>query len=37
MVVVLRPKERIHLALDAHKALGHFGVHRVLDRLQRNY
>ena len=25
MVVVPRPKERIQLALDAHKALGHFG------------
>ena len=37
MVVVPRPEERIQLALVAHKAVGHFGVQRVLDRLQRNY
>ena len=37
MVVVPRPGERIQLALDAHLTLGHFGVQRVLDRLQRNY
>ena len=37
MVVVRRPRERIQLALDAHQSLGHFGVQRVLDRLQRNY
>ena len=37
MVVVPRPRERIHLALDAHQALRHFGVQRVLDRLQCNY
>ena len=37
MVVVPRLGERIQLALDAHKALGHFGVQRVFDRLQRNY
>ena len=37
MVVVPRPQERIQLALGAHKALRHFGIECVLDRLQRNY
>ena len=24
-------------ALDTHRSMGHFGVQRVLDRLQKNY
>ena len=25
------------LALDTHRGMGHFGVQRVIDRLQKNY
>ena len=37
MVVVPRPGERAKLTLDTHRGMGHFGVQRVLDRLQKNY
>ena len=37
MVVVPQPKEREQLALDTHRRMGHFGVQRVLDRLQKDY
>ena len=37
MVVVLRTAERMQMALDTHRSMGHFGVQRVLDRLQKNY
>ena len=37
MVVVPQPKERMQLALDTHRRMGHFGVQRVLDLLQKNY
>ena len=37
MVVVPRPSAKEKIALDMHKGMGHFGVHRVLERLQNNY
>ena len=37
MVVVPRTEERMQLALDTHQSMGHFGVQRVMDRLQMNY
>ena len=37
MVVVPRIAERESIALDTHRGMGHFGVQRVLDRLQKNY
>ena len=37
MVVVPRVGDRTPLALETHRAMGHFGVQRVLDRLQKNY
>ena len=37
MVVVPRVGDRTTLALETHRAMGHFGVQRVLDRLQKNY
>ena len=37
LVVVPRPEERVAIALETHRGMGHFGVHRVLDRLQKNY
>ena len=36
MVVVPRTAERMQLALDTHRSMGHFGVQRKLDRLQKN-
>ena len=37
MVVVPKPGERAKITLDTHRGMGHFGVQRVLDRLQKNY
>ena len=37
IVVVPQPKERTQLAPDTHRRMGHFGVQRVLDQLQKNY
>ena len=37
MVVVPRIVERESIALDTHRGMGHFGVQRVLDCLQKNY
>ena len=36
MVVVPRRAQRMQLALDTHRGMGHFGVQRVLNRLQKN-
>ena len=36
MVVVPRVAERESIALETHMGMGHFGVQRVLDRLQKN-
>ena len=32
-----QPSERIKVALDTYRGMGHFGVQRVIDRLQKNY
>ena len=37
MVVVPRAEDRAGIALDTHRGMGHFGVQRVVDRLQENY
>ena len=37
MVVVPRPQDREDIALQTHRGMEHFGVQRVLDRLQNNY
>ena len=37
LVVVPRVEDRINLAIETHRGMGHFGVQRVLDRLQKNY
>ena len=37
MVVVPRPEDRAGIALETHRGMGHFGVQRVLDRLQKSY
>ena len=37
MVVVPRVAEHDSIALETHRDMGHFGVQRVLDRLQKNY
>ena len=37
MVVVPRASEREGIVIGTHRGMGHFGVQRVLDRLQRNY
>ena len=37
MVVVPRAAEREGIVIGTHRGMGHFGVQRVLDRLQRNY
>ena len=34
---VPQPSERMKLALDTYRGMGHFGVMRVIDRLQKNY
>ena len=36
LVVVPRFEERVAIALDTHRGMGHFGLQRVLDRLQKN-
>ena len=36
MVVVPRPEDRASITLETHRGMGHFGVQRVLDRLQKN-
>lgn len=35
-VVVSRPAERAAIALKTHGGMGHFGVQRIIDRLQKN-
>ena len=37
MVVVPKEVEREGIALETHRGMGHYGVQRVLDRLQQNY
>ena len=37
LVVVPRQAERAAIALETHRGMGHFGVQRVIDRLQKNY
>ena len=37
MVVVPRHSEREAITLEAHRGMGHYGVQRTLDRLQKNY
>ena len=37
MAVVPRAAEREGIVVGTHRGMGHFGVQRVLDRLQRNY
>ena len=37
MVVVPRIADRMAITLEAHRGLGHYGVQRTLDRLQKNY
>ena len=37
MVVAPRVAERDSIALESHRGMEHFGVQRVLDRLQKNY
>ena len=37
MVVVPKGAEREGIALETHRGMGHYGVQRVLDRLQQNY
>ena len=37
MVVVPRIADREGITLEAHRGMGHYGVQRVLDRLQQNY
>ena len=37
IVVVPRPADRQEIVINTHQGMGHFGVQRVLDRLQKNY
>ena len=37
LVVVPRAAERDGIVLETHRGMGHYGVQRVLDRLQQNY
>ena len=37
MVVVPKMAERENIVLETHRGMGHYGVQRVLDRLQQNY
>ena len=37
LVVVPRAAEREGIVLETHRGMGHYGVQRVLDRLQQNY
>ena len=37
MVAVLHTAKRMQLTLNTHRVMGHFGVQRVLNRLQKNY
>ena len=37
MVVVPRPADRHNIVMEQHQSMGHFGVQRVLDVLQKNY
>ena len=37
MLLVPLPKERGDLVMQVHRDMGHFGPHRILDRLKRNY
>ena len=37
MLLVPLPKERGDIVKKVHRDMGHFGVHRILDRLRRNY
>ena len=36
MVVVPRPADRQNIVMEQHQTMGHFGVQRVVDRLQKN-
>ena len=37
MVVVPKTADRESIVLETHRGMGHYGVQRVLDRLQQNY
>ena len=37
MLLVPPVAERIELVQKIHRDIGHFGIHRMLDRLKRNY
>ena len=37
MVVVPKIADREDIVLETHRGIGHYGVQRVLDRLQQNY
>ena len=37
LVVVPRTADRNNIVLETHRGMGHYGVQRVLDRLQQNY
>ena len=37
MVVVPKTADRENIVLEIHRGMGHYGVQRVLDRLQHNY
>ena len=37
MVALPRTAERMQLAVDTHRSMGHFGVQRVLDRLHEKH
>ena len=37
MVVIPRITDRETITLEAHHGMGHYGVQRTLDRLQKNY
>ena len=37
MLLIPPPIERDRLVQTTHRDMGHFGIHRVLDRLKQNY
>lgn len=37
MLLVPLPEERGELVTRVHRDMGHFGVHKILDRLKNNY
>ena len=37
LMVVPKTADRERIVLETHRGMGHYGVQRVLDRLQQNY